>query len=77
MVRPGCNIDTRGRVVRGVSGVLCVLIALWLLTGGPTWESNVMRWTVICAVGGLGVFQIYESYRGWCVARAMGFRTPL
>ena len=72
-----CNIDARGKAVRLVYGILLVLagfaLVYWL-----AWNSaSVLRWflAISCIVG--GAFAIFEARAGWCVMRAMGFKTPL
>lgn len=73
-----CNIDSRGKAVRMMWGILCVALSavtaclIWLGTIGGSWA-----WI---AAGGLlasGLFGIYESRKGWCAVRAMGFKTPV
>ncbi|MEK9651401.1 MAG: hypothetical protein VW102_04310 [Poseidonia sp.] len=73
-----CNIDARGkaaRLVGGIAGVafgllLAVLLVTETLTLGIGWYA------VAGAVFG-GSFAIFEARAGWCVIRAMGFKTPL
>lgn len=70
------NIDRGGRIARGISGLLCITLAGWMLWSG--WPSHeTVRW----GVGGLflllGLFQIFEALTGWCVMRACGFKTPM
>ena len=72
-----CNIDARGKLARLIYGVVLVIIGLLLLvlwalpagTFGP-WAA-----TVVCLLA--GGFAIFEARAGWCVVRAMGFRTPM
>ena len=73
-----CNIDARGKAVRLMWGMLCVLLAaatvvlIRLGTIGGTWA-----WI---AAGGLlasGLFAIFEARKGWCGMRAMGCKTPV
>ena len=73
-----CNLDSRGKAVRLVSGavVAAVGVVIAALALARVW-SGWLAWSgagVLIAAGG---FQIYEGWRGWCVLRAMGFRTPL
>ena len=73
-----CNIGARGRLVRLVAGLVTVLagvVLLLLLLAGPL--TGLAWWAV--GVGAIlgGLFQVYEGWAGWCVLRAMGFRTPL
>lgn len=72
-----CNIDAKGKFVRLVWGLvmlaaaiaLAALILLGVLDGG--WS-----WALVGAVAAAGAFGVYEARTGWCVARAMGFKTP-
>ena len=73
-----CNIDARGRAVRLVAGLLTTLIGMTLASlllagvlAGMAW------WIVTVAALAAGGFQTYEGWAGWCVLRAMGWRTPL
>jgi hypothetical protein len=70
------NIDRKGRVARAISGVLCIAVGvvLWWIT----WpESTTYRWIVSILAIAIGVFQLFEAKRGWCVARACGLKTPM
>jgi hypothetical protein len=73
-----CNIDARGKAARFVGGltglafgmVLTSLLVLDVLSG------LVASSAAAGAIFG-GAFAIFEARAGWCVVRAMGFRTPL
>jgi len=72
-----CNIDSRGKAARLIYGIVVlaigvVLVFLWALRGG-----GILGWVIsaVCVV--MGVFSIFEARAGWCVVRAMGFRTPM
>ena len=72
-----CNIDAKGKAVRMIYGVVflvvgIVLIFLWARPAGG-W----LPWTVSLLVLIGGAFAIFESRAGWCVVRAMGFKTPI
>ena len=72
-----CNIDARGKLVRLVYGLVLLVIAavllfVWALPSGSIWG-----WLVTAACFLSGVFAIYEARAGWCVVRAMGFKTPV
>jgi hypothetical protein len=72
-----CNIDAKGKVARLISGILVVavgalLMAMWARGSGLSW-----KWIFSVLVVAGGLFQIYEAWAGWCVMRAMGFRTPM
>lgn len=72
-----CNIDARGKAARLISGILCCLAAAGIgLAAALGWLPF---WTWYLAGGLLvgGAFQVYEGWAGWCVMRAMGFRTPM
>lgn len=72
-----CNIDSRGKVVRLIYGVVLIVIAIvllfaWALPTGSLWAWVV---TVLCSAG--GAFAVFEARAGWCAVRAMGFKTPV
>jgi hypothetical protein len=62
------NIDRRGRIARAIWGVVCIIIAVFLVRYS-WWAFGVM----IAA----GVFAFYEAFRGWCLMRACGIKTKL
>ena len=72
-----CNIDAKGKAVRLIWGlvmlalavVLAGLILLDIVPGGWVWAGVVVLTL-------MGAFGVYEARAGWCVARAMGFKTP-
>jgi len=72
-----CNIDAKGKAVRlrwGIVWLIAGLIAggIWALpTGGAT------AWILSAALMATGVFMIFEARAGWCVVRAMGFKTKV
>jgi hypothetical protein len=72
-----CNIDARGKVARLVWGILMLvaaaLAAIFWAAGSGSW----VPWAVVVALGVAGAFGIFEARAGWCVVRAMGFRTPI
>ena len=71
-----CNIDAKGKFVRliyglimlAIAGVVALLIVMGVIGGAWAWAAVV----VLALLGGFGVF---EARAGWCVARAMGFKT--
>ncbi|DAC26929.1 MAG TPA: hypothetical protein D7H99_05665 [Candidatus Poseidoniales archaeon] len=74
-----CNIDARGKFVRLVGGsvsVLAGIIAMLLIVAGILPENIFTIGSVIGMFAG-GALGIYEGKSGWCVARAMGIRTPI
>lgn len=72
-----CNIDAKGKLVRLIWGLamlaaaisLAGLILLNIVGGGWPWAG-----VVVLAL--FGAFGVYEARAGWCVARAMGLKTP-
>ena len=62
-----CNIDRMGRLLRAVSGLLCLAAATacW-------WFGRKVAGGVLLV---FALFQFFEAAKGWCVMRAMGFRT--
>ncbi len=71
-----CNIDKQGRTARIVAGASIELVGFGLLAwwwlGGPLWSAWTGGATVL-----IGNFVVIEGAIGWCVVRAMGFRTPI
>ena len=72
-----CNIDSRGKAARLIMGAIflldgVILLFLWALRTG----SHVGWITSIVMILG-GAFMIFEGRKGWCVMRAMGFKTPM
>jgi hypothetical protein len=60
------NIDTKGRIIRGILAlILCIAAAL-------TWPHSR---TAGIALAGSALFVAFEAARGWCVARACGVKT--
>ncbi len=70
------NIERKGRIARGITGLLCILFGLGIwLVGWP--ESIPYRWVVSVIAVAAGAFQLYEAKRGWCLTRACGLKTPM
>ena len=72
-----CNIDSKGRAARLIYGVVAVLAgaaaaAFWAVPAG-----SVVAWVVAVSLLVAGAFGIFEARAGWCVVRAMGFKTPI
>jgi hypothetical protein len=63
------NIQTAGRIVRSVAGLL-MLGGAFLLH-----RQSISVWPWILAAS--GAFVLYEGLRGWCIMRACKFKTPL
>jgi len=69
-----CNIDSRGRVARIITGLLTVAVGIGLIVAAQA--GSLPPWTLWAGLGG-GAFSIFEGVKGWCVVRAMGFKTPM
>jgi hypothetical protein len=72
-----CNIDARGKAARlriGIGGLAlgAVLLLAWALPSG-TMASRIVSIGVLLGAA----FAVFEARAGWCVVRAMGFRTPI
>ena len=72
-----CNIDARGKAARlriGIGGLAIgvVLLLAWALPSGELWP-----WIVTSGVLVGAAFSVFEARAGWCVVRAMGFRTRI
>jgi uncharacterized membrane protein HdeD (DUF308 family) len=70
-----CNIDSRGKAARLIWGVLLLIVGVVLLFVLALPSSSVWAWvvTIFCLAG--GAFAVFEARAGWCVVRAMGFKT--
>ena len=72
-----CNIDSKGKALRLIYGLL--MIAAGLLVAALGAAAVLSSWWVwalavfLLLAGGFGVF---EARAGWCAVRAMGFKTP-
>lgn len=72
-----CNIDSRGKVARLLYGIIMLvagvaLAVFWAYPMGSWW-----RWAIAVVIDLAGGFGIFEARAGWCVVRAMGFKTPM
>jgi hypothetical protein len=73
-----CNIDAKGKAVRLIGGMLAAALGCF---GLMAWRFELISgaWAPIASLALvlIGAFMIYEGRSGWCVVRAMGFRTKL
>jgi hypothetical protein len=73
-----CNIEARGKAYRLKLGIMGVVVGSVLATvfyfAGIDWG---VLWLIPMVILGGGAFSIFEGWAGWCVVRAMGFRTSL
>ena len=73
-----CNIDARGKAARMKLGIRLVILSLILaaLTYFEFLPTPLGLLAIAASFGG-GAFTIWESRKGWCVIRAMGFKTKI
>jgi len=64
-----CNIDQRGRKARLVTGAIVDAAGIFAIMAGFVFIG-----VFLCLAGG---FMIFESAKGWCALRAMGFKTRM
>lgn len=64
-----CNIGIKGRVVRGIIGLILLALGVYLLVK----QDRAFVGTGLCTLGG---FAVFEAIVGWCALRAMGVRFP-
>ena len=73
-----CNIGEKGKAARlklGIFTLICSgILALTLLLG--IFEGSFL-WVAVAGSAFGGAFSIWEARAGWCIVRAMGFKTPL
>ena len=73
-----CNIDARGKAARFVGGLASIagafVLAALLLTETLTLDFG---WYAVAGAVFGGAFAIFEARAGWCIVRALGFKTPL
>jgi len=72
-----CNIDARGKSVRLVCGILLLIVGLILLFSMAIPHGGVVEWIVTLFPLLTGAFAVFEGWAGWCVLRAMGFKTSV
>ena len=73
-----CNIDSKGKVVRFITGIIAVFsgLIMALMITQNVLPSEIYWVPVIGSIIG-GTFSIWEARAGWCVVRAMGIKTPI
>jgi hypothetical protein len=63
-----CNINSKGKAIRLLGGIILVAVGAVLLF----WD-----WRIAVAFMAGGGFMMFEGWSGWCVVRAMGFKTRI
>ena len=71
-----CNIDAKGKRMRLVYGAAFLVTGLLVMVIWAIPAGKVLVWAIsgLLMIG--GGFAIFEARAGWCIVRAMGFRTP-
>ena len=72
-----CNIAARGKAVRLRLGIMGVLSSIGLAAACLLVSAPDLAWIVPAGAFVGGAFAIFEGRTGWCVVRALGFRTPI
>jgi len=72
-----CNIDSKGKLARLIYGIVLVVIGIVMLFAWAIPSSAAIAWTITIVLILGGGFAIFEARAGWCVIRAMGFKTPM
>ena len=73
-----CNIGEKGKAARMKMGIIAMVFALFLTILVLTEIlASTLWWYPVAAIAFGGAFAIFEARVGWCVIRAMGFKTPL
>ncbi|MGB7160083.1 MAG: hypothetical protein WBD40_18595 [Tepidisphaeraceae bacterium] len=70
-----CNIDARGKRLRLVNGIVTCAIGLVLVVAWAIPAQTRLAWGLTIALLVSGAFMVFEARAGWCVVRAMGFKT--
>lgn len=70
-----CNIDAKGKAARLIYGIALSILGLVLIWFWARPAGSWYAWACsLLALAG-GGFAIFEARAGWCVVRALGFKT--
>jgi hypothetical protein len=72
-----CNIDAKGKFVRLIYGIVLLIAGIVLMLAWTFRVGGAIAWLITIGLILGGAFAIFEARAGWCVMRAMGFKTPL
>jgi uncharacterized membrane protein len=72
-----CNIDAKGKLIRLIYGIVLFVIGIIVMFAWTIRAGGIAAWLITIGLILGGAFAIFESRAGWCVMRAMGFKTPL
>jgi len=62
------NIETKGRVVRGLAALVLLLSAI------VSFQLSIFIGLILLVSG---LFVLFEALRGWCAVRACGVKTKI
>lgn len=76
--RMQCNIDSRGKAYRLMLGLIMAIVGAGLIVLDQL-ASLGRDWSLYSGIALLaaGAFGIFEGWAGWCVVRALGFKTRM
>jgi hypothetical protein len=72
-----CNIDRRGKVARLIWGLILLVAGGLILFAKALPTGSAWAWAGVIACFGGGAFALFEALAGWCIVRAIGFKTPM
>jgi hypothetical protein len=72
-----CNIDSRGKAIRLIMGIVFLIDGLTLLFLWALRTGSHAGWITSIVLIVAGAFMMFEGWKGWCVIRAMGMKTPV
>ncbi len=72
-----CNIDQRGRSVRYRIGLVFLALGVAVYVVGTRLSHGSVPWVVAGVLAAAGLFSLFEANRGWCLMRALGFKTKV
>jgi len=72
-----CNINARGKAVRLIWGILLIAAGTVTAIAWAYPKSSILGWVISVALVLGGAFAVFEARVGWCVIRAMGWKTPM
>jgi hypothetical protein len=72
-----CNIDGKGKLIRLIYGCIFMLLGTTLLLLWTIPSQTVLAWALSLGLIIGGAFAIFEAGIGWCVIRALGFKTRI
>ncbi len=72
-----CNIDRHGRSVRYRIGLVFLALGVAVYVVGARLTDGSVPAIVGGVLAAAGVFSLFEANRGWCLVRALGFKTKV